>query len=473
MQRTNSMSAALSCSFTRRSFFGAVSGALCALGGLSGCSTHGDAGVQGENGGSSVDAGDESRSSSGSSTVIETPYFAVVLPSSWEGRYYYSYNPSSYYLDDNAAEALYGPSLSVFLDGSICTFTVAMSKPAAGSNNVAIYEGMMRTSIVGKAGKDDEWDLFVSAAMDADNPDADVPVDEYAQYVSVRYDPSSVTDPGILLGYLTTEEGFTWGHGEGSDTAMSAIRDVLQGYMWVGTDPQGILSSTIERDSLTRLRFAAMNFSDDQISFRVPYDVVSFSNAGAHLNDDDASLRSLSAQYEIRDWGNSSEQDNSLNNLQDATANYALAVELIESVDGGKNWEKSRVVICQELPYGGAPRVALVYDDTNDLRYYEGPQSVLESIEKQDAMRGDAESLLSEYYPIADEAERQDLAHWFGNQPTVEYALRASFENYRFDAASGYLVKLYTDSINSPIGALLPAVLYDYGNGEVYFKLLY
>ena len=160
-------------------------------------------------------------------------------------------------------------------------------------------------------------------------------------------------------------------------------------------------------------------------------------------------------------------------NMAERTANYALAVELIESVDGGKNWEKSRVVICQELPYGGAPRVALVYDDTNDLRYYEGPQSVLESIEKQDAMRGDAESLLSEYYPIADEAERQDLAHWFGNQPTVEYALRASFENYRFDAASGYLVKLYTDSINSPIGALLPAVLYDYGNGEVYFKLLY
>ena len=458
---------------SRRSVVSAmVCGGMAAL--LSGCSP--DSKKAGSGSSSTGEAGR-------SECRIVTPYYSVTLPGSWKGRYYYVYRPDSYYLGGDTSQVLYGPSLSVFLDGDYCTFSVDMSQQAPGYDGVAFNEGLLESEVVGRTGKDDEWDLFVSVpAMAQDGAvvldEAGRDAKEYATYVEARYDPSAVDDPLVLLAFLGTEEGAEWGHGDGASVADRAISELLTSSRWYGLSEAIDLNAPIERGAVPLLRYAALSISDDRLQFDVPDDEVAFPCAVLHLDAGDQSRYETEARYKIRDWSplpSDEDSDKAAEYGQEVSQRTGVCLELIESVDDGSNWEKCAVELCQVIPYGGEPYVTLTTEDTAGLTYVTNSESFASSVACQDELLASADALFKRYMGQLDSDDLERFRYAFGAEPRVAYAVSATFEDFQFEPVSGFFIKVersedYYAGLSGSDRRYVSAALYDYGNGSVWFQ---
>ena len=457
---------------SRRGFLGGGACLLASLA-LGACSDGGD---------SSGGTGGEQAAASGEPVVlvpdgctISTPYYVVTLPDSWEGRFYSVYTPGSWYMGGDVAMPLYGPDLSIFLDGDYCTFSVGMSKPATGYDDVAYYEGLFASELLGKAGRDDEWDIFVSAPVDMENPGgekAGEDVKEFASYVDVRFAPGEVDDPRIMLAYLSTEEGVEWGCGDGSEAVEAMLASLRGSATWYGLSPRIDLNETIERDNVPDLRFAALTLGESSVDFKIPWRAECFPRAASHLDEGDSARYGTSVQYELREWSpvsRSFQWDDE--SIETESQDDGISIEVIESVDKGANWEKSTLELFQARPYAAEPFLAMRLGDAGDITFASSNDAFAESLEEQEKLVSEAQELLSRYLEQGDD-QRDRMVESCGSSPAVEYAIRAYFEDYRFDRVEGCFA-LIRPSSDGWLGesALARIAIYDYGNGTVWCQL--
>lgn len=411
---------------------------------------------------------------------ISTPFYSLNLPESWAGEYRYTYAPQENCLSGSKEDgAVMGHTLSLFLEGSNqADFFVTVSRTPAQDHEALHPQGTFCSQDVGQVEEGGyTWTVVVSKAIqpwekDYDDNKVKSLVNQYASYVIPKFDPADVKDDTIFLGFLGTDSGNEWSHGEGKEVTENRIQSILSAGHWDGTNT-GLNKSTVrENDSKYDFDFSSLSFDGSKITYEIPLSAQSVNRSYWSSKN-----RASTISYELRGW--QSWTDAQPYKDKKTLQKYGVALNLVESSDGGSTWSKVEYLLYDAVPYGGAdnPVAFVCLGKQGSLAYYTLNDPILrDSADSQVSYASEARSLMNQAITSGD--YKQETSGCFDFPPLnasteIVWALPAKFEDYKFKETNGYYIK-----VRYPAGSSLKFkgdayevfYVYDYGNGHI--KLL-
>lgn len=425
---------------------------------------------------------EEPTPSSDGTPDIVTPLYSITLPPEMKERARWTFQGMSDGENPESLGAVFAQDTNVFLDDdSTVAFFVEAIWNMHDDKKVFYPQGDFDNAVAGSVefnGKN--WYIVVSRAakefLDSVGercPTADYEIEEIASWVTVDFNPEAVTDNLVFVSFLESSIGDEWSHGDGADVSKERLTSVLESGHWDVTYPELTETTVRARGDTSSFDFSSLSFHDGQIQRDIPLTV-------EYVPSSSDTVLPSPAQYEVFDWEPYS-LSSTFENPDTDTARSGVKITLIVSLDEGLNWGKRTFLLYEALPYAlteNGPFLVMTSEYHEGIYKLDDP-IIRDAADRQDEYLAEARSLVGRALSEQGSILEFDFSRYPAGEPTsadqVTWALPASFENNKFDAAPGYYVKLRYPSSSyrsfyprdSTEDFFCTAYVYDYGNGAV------